>query len=270
MIVQYLSDIHHERFTRKQALPITPKGDVIVLAGDISDCPKNFSIFLIKLAQITDVPVIMVLGNHEYYFGDFDTAVESYRHTGRMYYPNLHIIDDPLKDMKIIDGVLFTGGTLWTDYAEGTHLKHARDCMWEITNIPCFMANEVKAPCLDPDRVVQKHIFTRRQLMNVLCLNQEKYKLPSVVVTHHSPSFYLVTDKFLGGKLNGAFHSNCDRIILEYSPNLWIYGHTHASTGDYFGNTKIVSNQHGYIGQVDPAFQWSALEEVKHEMWQDE
>ena len=36
------------------------------------------------------------------------------------------------------------------------------------------------------------------------------------------------------------------KIIEEYEPNLWIYGHTHECHDEHVGNTRIISNQRGY------------------------
>jgi Icc-related predicted phosphoesterase len=37
-------------------------------------------------------------------------------------------------------------------------------------------------------------------------------------------------------------------IIETYQPALWVYGHTHECDDQMVGNTRIISNQHGYSG----------------------
>lgn len=68
-----------------------------------------------------------------------------------------------------------------------------------------------------------------------------------VVVTHHVPSFQLVSPDFTGSKINGAFTVELEEYI-EHSPiEYWIYGHSHRNIDEKIGKTKCVTNQLGYV-----------------------
>lgn len=46
--------------------------------------------------------------------------------------------------------------------------------------------------------------------------------------------------------LTTYFYANCQYVIREYQPDLWIYGRSHCSANMDVSNTKILSNQLGY------------------------
>jgi Icc-related predicted phosphoesterase len=37
-----------------------------------------------------------------------------------------------------------------------------------------------------------------------------------------------------------------EKVINDYQPKLWIYGHTHEPDDRMFGDTRVVSNPRGY------------------------
>lgn len=69
-------------------------------------------------------PVVYVPGNHEYYGYDFETE-RSAGTAGAAHYENVHVLD---RSTLMVDGVLFVGATLWTDYQLFTQ-PHARAAM---------------------------------------------------------------------------------------------------------------------------------------------
>ncbi len=69
----------------------------------------------------------------------------------------------------------------------------------------------------------------------------------TVVITHHGPFPGAISKNFLHSALNPAFVVDMSDLMLEYEPDLWIYGHTHGQFMDtHVGKTRVVSNPRGY------------------------
>ena len=74
MTIQYCSDLHLEFSANSQFLrenPIIPKGDILILAGDIIPFPEmnNYADFFDTLSSQFKT-VYWIPGNHEYYHAD--------------------------------------------------------------------------------------------------------------------------------------------------------------------------------------------------------
>ena len=50
-----------------------------------------------------------------------------------------------------------------------------------------------------------------------------------------------------GSALNSAFATELGYYIAESPIDAWIYGHSHTNIDTIIGNTKIISNQLGYV-----------------------
>lgn len=88
-----------------------PDADVSVVAGDTSSTLSTAIDFL--LTDIAPVmPVVMTLGNHEYFGMSIDKAIERTRRktTGT----DVHFLEN---NTITLGDVRFTGATLWTDFA---------------------------------------------------------------------------------------------------------------------------------------------------------
>jgi predicted MPP superfamily phosphohydrolase len=83
--------------------------DVIVLAGDIHN-KNQLHQFLAKLP--TDIPIIFVPGNHEYFRNDYD-IVNNYFIRLAGHIPNFHVL---LNTNITVNGVEFFGGAMFTDF----------------------------------------------------------------------------------------------------------------------------------------------------------
>ena len=55
--------------------------------------------------------VVYVAGNHEFYHGRWDASLTHLREECSKF-PNVYFLE---RNMKVIDDVIFVGGTLWTD-----------------------------------------------------------------------------------------------------------------------------------------------------------
>jgi hypothetical protein len=96
--------------------------DVLVLAGDIASGSTN-TMDVIKHFLKQGFPhIVYVPGNHEYYgtgFDEFNAKMEN----KCMEFDNVHFLNP---GSVTIDGVLFTGGTLWTNFADNPFSQSAK------------------------------------------------------------------------------------------------------------------------------------------------
>lgn len=67
------------------------------------------------------------------------------------------------------------------------------------------------------------------------------------VVTHHLPTLAVVASQHKGSVLNSAFATELGDFIVNSRIDYWIYGHSHTNIDSTIGNTRIVSNQLGYV-----------------------
>ena len=102
-----ISDLHKvEDIT---ALIITDDVEVIVIAGDIVHPEKVFDHF----AQFF-LPVIIVLGNHDYWNLDISDAVDNLKCLAE-HYDDIYVLDNECVE---IQDTRFIGATLWTSYGD--------------------------------------------------------------------------------------------------------------------------------------------------------
>lgn len=70
---------------------------------------------------------------------------------------------------------------------------------------------------------------------------------PIIVVTHHAPSPYSISEEYAGSMLNPAFASNLNKYIVEHPQiRLWCHGHVHNSCDYILGETRVVCCPFGY------------------------
>ena len=189
--------------------------------------------------------VIYIMGNHEFYHGKFYAAID-YMRDECARYPNVYMLE---QDMKIIDDVVFVGGTLWTNMNKRDPLTMSS--ITSIMNDFRMIRNDHRSySCMSPQDVVIRHDRT----LNYIRLIVEKYSdNKCVVVGHHSPSFRSVTPAYVDETLmNGAYHSDLSEFILDHPQIvLWTHGHSHYASDYRIGETRVVCNPRGY---QDPGY----------------
>jgi predicted phosphodiesterase len=224
--------------------------DVLILSGDIMVASKvlkpqseygiRFRDFL-KRCSFQFPHVIYVMGNHEFYDGgDFYKSVDMMRSACGVH-NNVYLLE---RDTKVIDDVVFVGGTLWTDMNKFDPLTlHAvRDMMNDYRAIRNDKNGYIP---LKPADTVERHRQTRDYIMHVVDENKDK---KCVVVTHHTPSFQSCHEQYRSDYLmNGAYHSELSELIFDRPQiKLWTHGHTHHAFDYMIGETRVVCNPRGY------------------------
>jgi predicted phosphodiesterase len=247
--IHVLSDLH----TEFEAFEI-PKtdADLLVLAGDIG----------VKLAGLeqalktSEIPVVYVAGNHEYYRAAIPDLTKKLFAAARD--SQVHFLENT---EFIFQGVRFLGCTLWTDFSILGIEKRAL-AMWEAEQKMAdyrLIRHSPKFSRLRPVDTASLHFASVTWL-------KHKLELPfdgrTVVVTHHAPSAKSFNPKFQTDLVSSAFASNLEHLIDGFKIDLWIHGHTHHCVDLMHGSTRILSNQRGYPGENVPGFDPNLVIEI--------
>jgi Icc-related predicted phosphoesterase len=184
--------------------------------------------------------VIYVMGNHEFYHGKFYAGIDYMREECAKF-PNIYLLE---QNTKIINDVVFIGGTLWTDL--NRHDPISMHAIQDLMNDFRIIRNDRRnyAPLSSKD-VVYRHALTLGYIKGELEEHKDKR---CVVVGHHSPSFQSSHAMYAHEKvMNGGYHSDLNEFILDHPQiALWTHGHTHHAWDYKIGETRIVCNPRGY------------------------
>lgn len=195
--------------------------------------------------------VVLIMGNHEHYHGDFAVSAKLIRKTFAEF-ENLYFLDN---QFTMIDNVVFFGGTLWTDMngEDPNTIQQVRFMMNDYQSVRNTTEREgFYTKKFLPDDSVQDHQKFLDELKKVLAVYPTQ---KTVVVGHHAPSKVSTHPRYKNEYImNGAYSSNLDDFILD-NPNikLWTHGHTHEDFDYRIGSTRVVCNPRGYDGQEERA-----------------
>ncbi|KAA0121745.1 metallophosphoesterase [Methylobacterium sp. P1-11] len=252
MRVQVVSDLHVDVADTRR-LRLAPGADVVIVAGDV--CADAVVALAYLRRHIPEpMPIVAVLGNHEYYRGSVEVERDRAGEAGARY--GITLLEDAV---AVIGGVRFRGATLWTDYAlfgpehRAVAMAAARRGMNDHRTISVGRGVE-RRPFLPADAAAL-HAASVRFLDAALAV---PFGGPSVVITHHAPHPVCIAPHFGRDPLSAAFASDLSALIDARRPDAWISGHTHHAVDTWLGPTRLVSNPHGYRdegrGSFDPAF----------------
>lgn len=240
MKIQFVSDIHCEFDQRLLRRNHVKGSDVLILAGDVAGSPRELSNFIEKL-DYYNRPVLVVLGNHEFYSKTWDRTIDLYRYALKDL-SNIHLLEN---DSIEVQGIRFLGTTLWTDFFKGEH-GPASEGYRESSGLADFQSIKwSNGNALRWQDVRDRHV----ESLEWLKLELEKPFLgKTVVITHHAPSVLSNDPTFNDSPIVGAFCNRLDDWIsgLASPPELWIHGHCHNSSDYLIGRTRVLCNPGGY------------------------
>lgn len=237
MKIQYASDLHiefSENWSYLKNNPLKVKGDILVLAGDIGYLgDDNYSLHPFwDWVSNSYSQVIIALGNHEFYkYYDIATLKDGFCHKIRenvkCYYNAVVSIDN----VDIIVSTLWSKIELEDAYYTEHYISDFRRILYNGEVLTFSDFNREHKRCLD---------FIERSV-------SESKSQKIIVVTHHVPSFQMLSSEFIGSKANGAFTVELAPYIENSRIDYWIYGHSHRNIDKTIGTTKCVCNQLGYV-----------------------
>lgn len=282
--IHVISDVHLE--FGPYELPADLDFDILVASGDIGPVEEAVA-WLAKCGK----PVVYVMGNHEYYDREFDEVLPAARAAARG--TRVHVLE---RNTVTIQGVRFLGTTLWTSfgdwhpglvdqaYRQMNDYELIRATRWfESSRNLAWYARQCRAahlpvPADDPglatDPKFHPAIAYREHLRSVAWLNRmldRSFDGPTVVVTHHSPTFRslaafgITADHFLPTNWNGetltddlrrvaAYASPLDALLARHRDDidLWTHGHLHAGLDVTSQGVRVLCNPRGYASERGP------------------
>ena len=180
------------------------------------------------------------------------------------------------KEAYELDGVLFLGGTLWTDMNnhDSLTLYHMKGMMNDfrcVTNsnkqgvvfkgghtneagqfVEDPWGTHIRPARFTPEDAVEDHHKMRDYIEAMI---EGKFDQKFVVVGHHAPSKTSTHPRYANEVvMNGGYSSALDEFIMDHPQiKLWTHGHTHEDFDYMIGSTRIVCNPRGYDAYEDRA-----------------
>lgn len=243
-----LSDLHIEFENPNIQIPDV---DVIILAGDIGVGNKGLK--WIK-EHIKEIPVIYVLGNHEYYGNKYPSLIRNLKEETKN--TNISLLEN--ETMKI-DNLSFYGATLWTNYEiYGQSRIAGYECEQVMTDFKKIRI-EPKYSKIRHTDLIHIHKKTIKWLTESLAKNINKI---NIVITHHAPSVKSTPEIYKNKLVTAAYASNLENVIETYKPHLWIHGHIHTSSDYNVSNCRVICNPYGYPDERNKEFKEDLIIEI--------
>jgi Icc-related predicted phosphoesterase len=260
----YASDLHLE--FEDVTLKNTMNADVLLLAGDIcvAEDLKRHKVDPVNIDKRTshrqiaaaryreffkrvsdEFPhVLMVMGNHEHYFGDIDRSAGVLR-DALIGFCNIELLDNSTRQFGDITVI---GTSLWTDVNKGDPLTELtlRDRMSDYRYIRVAGKGYRK---LRPADTAQLHHLSK-QYIEIVLRGVREQGGKAVVMSHHAPSWLSVADRYKHDDLSGGYASDLSNLILYNEEiKVWLHGHTHDQFDYELGQCRVVCGPKGYPGQ---------------------
>jgi predicted phosphohydrolase len=255
MRIHYMSDLHLEFGALEKPLP---KGDVVILAGDITllavldpaktdasaQRVRKATLEFFEAVQRSFEKVIYLMGNHEHYGFCIDESADAIRH----HFPGVTLLEN---EHIVLGDTVLCGATLWTDMGGGNPLTDlaVQRGMSDFYVIETRDGDRLRA--FRPSDARALYSASRAYIQGLADEHRDK-KL--VVATHHAPSILGVAPSQRTSKINPAYFTDLTAFI-EDRPNIgvWIHGHTHVQTEYAIGQCRVLSNARGYAGREQAA-----------------
>ena len=236
MKIQYCSDLHlefPENWEFIKANPLEPKGDVLLLAGDITlfSAMEQYDEFFDYVSDNFEM-VYWIPGNHEYYHYDLVNKCGSLNEKIRN---NVFLVNNVTVKLEEVRFILTT---LWS--------KISPPNQWNIQqHLSDFHVIRYKDEPFTPFHYNQLHEESHNFLLHEL---SEKHTGTTIVVTHHLPTLLHYPEKYKGDALNEAFATELFDLVEQSDIDFWIYGHHHQNIPSFeIGGTQLLTNQLGYV-----------------------
>ena len=226
------SDLHLEFLSNRWEPPALDV-DVVILAGDID---KHAHGIEWAAEMFPDMPVIYVVGNHEFYGANINVISEIRKTAVRL---GIHFLEN---DVIEIEGVRFLGTTLWSDFAlYGNSDNAMRVAQRDIND---YSVIRKQGGLINPEDTAALYHTAAAWLDNEL---SKSFHGKTVVVTHFAPHRGCVAAEFVGGALTPYFTADMVPLMAKHKIDLWAFGHTHGNVDfESESGCRIISNQRGY------------------------
>lgn len=268
--IQYVSDLHLEFYDKiKVADLVKPVAKYLALAGDIGKPGHAVYDRFLQYASDNWKHVFYVAGNHEYYDSHRDkwkyktpTTFEE-RHkelvAATNKHSNIHFLRRESPSYYLAEeNIAVVGSTLWT-HISATNAVTALHGMSDYNYISRRYDDTVMP--ISPTFLSKIH-EEEKKMLEAQIHYWETQKTDVVVITHHMPSFSLISPRYIDNPLNFCFASHCESLMRPHV-KAWIYGHTHNASSGIFGNTFVACNAYGYPKENVYGFQTDRFFEIQ-------
>ena len=243
MKLREVSDVHSEFYGEDEIarislriLPPLPDdhNTVLLLAGDIGSMsrPECLVNFLDAVCPRFDT-VLYIPGNHESYGGDIQTTPDKIRALTK-HIPNIyfnHAANAPITGRN----TRIHMHTLWTDFDKENPMS-----MYEAgERMNDYRLIRNGGYVLSPQDTLEFH-------KEHLAILEDDILPGDIVMTHHTPSLQCIPTEYADDRVNGAYHSDLEDLIIRKKPSYWFCGHTHTAKTLKIGDTTVIINPHGY------------------------
>ena len=230
-----ISDLHHEFGISSINFD---DADILIIAGDLDVGTKGID-WLKKI--IKKIPVLYILGNHEYYKGSYPKTLHKIKNVAKG--SNIHVLEN---ESITFGNITFHGATLWTDFElYGDPKFYGAMCQQRM--------NDYRRITLSPSysklRTIDTYNIHKQSLYWLDKSLDESTSSLNIVITHHAPSLKSIPDELKDDYISAAYASDLENFILKHKPDYWIHGHIHQPAEYTIGNTTILCNPHGYIDE---------------------
>ena len=176
----------------------------------------------------------MVPGNHDYYgcWGSREELTKAFKREIR---PNVFCCNNTVVRLSNVDIIC---STLWSEIKPEYAFAVAKGLL-------DFRAISIGNSSMTVDDYQRIHQECLRFIQKAVTSSSAEQ---IVVVTHHLPSYAVLGEVFKDSALNSGFVTELGNWIADSPINFWIYGHSHVSIEQIIGNTRLLSNQLGYVG----------------------
>ena len=253
MKVQIFSDLHAD-VAQPRLITVAPEVDAVIVAGDVCEGAENGFAWLRQVVPM-QIPIIMVMGNHEYYGRHLASELASARQNAPLY--GVHLLEN---DVVTLGGLRFIGCTLWTDYALfGDPQRSMQAAARGLNDHRRIMWSKEPWSRFGPREALLVHQHSRSFIETTL---ETPFDGTTVVVTHHAPHPASVHSRYTSDLLTAAFVSDLTAGIEAGRPNLWVHGHVHETFDYRAGTTRMTCNPHGY-GMENMSFNPALVVEIE-------
>ena len=236
-----ISDLHTE-FTPFD-IPDLDR-DILVLAGDIAEGSKAKAILE---KEVKKSPIIYILGNHEYYFNDFDVIKDFWSNYD---VANVHFLENKT---CYINDIRFIGATLWTDFdalsdrpdsmpGAMTHNLRMREKAFRAANFYLSKTGTTRYGLPFDAQAVREQALVCQQWL------REKLSSPfegkTLVITHFAPSLKSHDPRYGVNPGTVGFCNALEDLLGQ--ADVWLHGHLHCASNYQVGKCRVMANPLGY------------------------